>query len=57
MASVNITWEVSQEPNMIISYYLVRLTIGSADGVELVSMQVETSSLTVEELSEWVLTL
>ena len=51
-SSVNIYWEEPQEPNEIISYYLVRLTIGSADGVEHVSMQVDTTSLTVEELSE-----
>ena len=50
--SVSITWEEPQEPNGIISYYLVRLTIGSADGVEHVSMQVNTTSLTVEELGE-----
>ena len=50
--SVSITWVEPQEPNGIISYYLVRLTIGSADGMELVSMQVDTTSLTVEELSE-----
>ena len=56
-SSVNITWEEPQKPNGIISYYLVRLTIGSADGVEHVSMQVDTTSLTVEELSELVFTL
>ena len=51
-SSVNITWVEPQEPNGIVFYYLVRLTIGSADGVEHVSMQVNTTSLTVEELSE-----
>ena len=55
--SININWEEPQEPNGIISYYLVRLTIGSADGLEHVSMQVDTTSLTLEEFSELVLTL
>ena len=51
-SSVSINWVEPQEPNGIISYYLVRLTIGSADGMEFFSMQVDTTSLTVEELSE-----
>ena len=50
--SFNITWEEPQEPNGIISYYLVRLTIGSTNGVVQVSKKVNTTSLTVEELSE-----